>query len=251
MNIDKPSSAQLSQLETLWQQAFGDPKVFIDGFFRTGFSPDRCRCLSIDGQVASALYWFDATGEEGKFAYLYAVATDISHRGKGLCRLLMEDTHRHLAQNGYAGAVLVPAEEGLWNYYGKMGYAPFGKLRSFTRKAVPGDVSLHQIDAAAYTRLRKAFLPPHSLCQEQALGFYSTWGKFYEAPGCLLAAATDGDLLYAQEFLGDTRQIPAVIAALNCSRGKFRTPGGRKNCGMCLLFSPDVSAPAYLGFPLD
>ena len=32
MTIDKPA------LTKLWQQAFGDPPEFIDGFFRTGLS---------------------------------------------------------------------------------------------------------------------------------------------------------------------------------------------------------------------
>lgn len=249
MTINAPTSAQIPQLKHLWQQAFGDPMAFIDGFFSTGFSPERCRCLTLEGNVAAALYWFDAEAN-GKFAYIYAVATEKAHRGKGLCRALMEDTHHHLARQGYAGAVLVPAEDGLWDFYGSMGYAPFGKIRSFTRKAVPGHVSVQEIDAADYTRLRRAYLPAHSLCQEQALSFYSTWGKFYQTEGCLLAAATDGELLYTQEFLGDPRLIPAITAALGCSRGKFRTPGGGKSCGMYLLFIPGTP-PDYLGFPLD
>lgn len=251
MTIDRPTREQIPQLENLWLQAFGDPKAFIDGFFSTGFSPDRCRCLTVDGQVAAALYWFDAQTQDGKFAYLYAVATELSHRGKGLFPRLLEDTHQHLTENGYAGAVLVPAEEGLWDYYKKLGYTAFGGLRSFTAGSAPGNIALQEIDANTYTRLRSSYLPAHSLCQEQALGFYSTWGKFYQGDGCLFAAATDEELLYVQEFLGDTDKIPVILATLGCSRGKFRTPGGDERCGMYLLFTPEASAPAYLGFPLD
>ena len=70
----------------LWQQAFGDSRVFIDGFFRTGYSPDRCRFLERDGRLAAILYWFDCQWAGKKVAYIYSVATDKDFRGQGLCR---------------------------------------------------------------------------------------------------------------------------------------------------------------------
>lgn len=249
MNINAPVSAQIPQLKRLWQQAFGDPMAFIDGFFRTGFSPERCRCLTLDGSVAAALYWFDGE-ENGRFAYIYAVATEASHRGKGLCRALMENTHRHLAAQGYAGAVLVPAESHLWDYYGSMGYRPFGSIRHFAVQAENPAFSLQEITAESYIALRKDYLSANAMQEDQAIGFYDTWGKFYEGKDCLFAAATDGELLYVQEFLGNPDRAPGAVAALGCTRGQFRTPGAEENCGMYLLFSQG-SPPGYLGFPLD
>ena len=60
MTINAPIPRQIPQLKALWQQAFGDTAAFIDNFFATGFAPVRCRCLTLDGDVAAALYWFDA-----------------------------------------------------------------------------------------------------------------------------------------------------------------------------------------------
>ena len=96
MIINQPQSSHIPALRQLWKQAFGDPDAFLDGFFETGFSPDRCRCIMLDQQILAALYWFDCTWNGKKIAYLYAVATDLQYRGNGLCRALMENTHLHL-----------------------------------------------------------------------------------------------------------------------------------------------------------
>lgn len=245
MIINNPTTAQIPQLKNLWQQAFGDTDAFIDGFFNNAFFPDRCRCITLDDRVVAALYWFDCQN----LAYLYAVATEKAHRGKGLCRKLMEDTRKHLTEKGYAGAVLVPAEEGLWQYYGSMGYRPFGHLRSFTAQA-GAPILLKEIDAAAYCKSRKASLPDNALQEENAIGYYGTWGKFYQGNDCLFAAAADGDTLYVQEFLGNAEKAPGIVAALGCREGIFRAVGGREHCGMYLLFE-NCAPPAYLGFPLD
>lgn len=249
MNINAPVPALYPQLKSLWQQAFGDTPAFIDGFFAKGFSPERCRCIAIDGAVAAALYWFDAKKDGENFAYIYAVATEKSHRGQGLCRRLMTDTHSHLQSSGYTGAVLVPAEPGLWDYYSTMGYRPFGRSDTFAREAA-APIALEQISAREYLAQRNAYLPQSSLDETQSICYYGTWGNFYRGSDCLFAAAIDDGVLYAQEFLGDPAQAGAVVAALACEKGHFRTPGSASPCGMYLLFAP-AEAPDYLGFPLD
>ena len=100
-------------LKDLWKLAFGDSDEVIEAFFRTAFAPERCRYLEIGGQTATALYWFDTQWTGQKFAYLYAVATHPDFRGQGLCRRLMEETHAILTEQGYDGALLMPAEAGL------------------------------------------------------------------------------------------------------------------------------------------
>ena len=101
------------QLKDLWQLAFGDGEAFIDLFFRTGFSPERCLYLTENGQVTAALYWLDCEYRGQKQAYIYAVATHPEHRGKGLCRKLMDMTHEGLKEQGYHAALLRPADDGL------------------------------------------------------------------------------------------------------------------------------------------
>ena len=102
MTIKQPAVDHIPALRLLWKEAFGDSDAFLDGFFRTGFDAARCRCTE---DVAAALYWFDCTWKGKKLAYVYAVATAEASRCRGLCRMLMEDTHRHLETLGYAGAI--------------------------------------------------------------------------------------------------------------------------------------------------
>ncbi len=245
MTINAPTPQQIPRLKALWHQAFGDDDAFIDGFFANAFSFERCRCVTLDGQVAAALYWFPC----GKFAYIYAVATLERHRGQGLCPALMQDTHRHLAENGYDGAVLVPAEPGLWGYYGKMGYVPFGKSRSF--EATAGDpIPLKELTEAEYAALRERYLPAGALTETACLAYYGTWGKFYRGENCLFAAAIHNDTLYIQEFFGDPAAAPGIVATLGVTCGKFRIPEGDDPCGMYLPFA-ETPPPTYLGFPLD
>lgn len=251
MTIDAPSRAQYPMLKALWRQAFGDPESFVEAFFATGFSPERCRCLCVDGKVAAALYWFDCTAAGKKWAYIYAVATDISHRGKGLCPTLMEDTHRHLSAAGYAGAVLVPAKDHLWAYYEKLGYTAFGGVCKAEISGTDTPFAVERISPAAYRSARSAYLPAGGLCQVDALPFYETWGGLYQGEGILFAAAKEEETLYFQEFWGDPEKLPGAISALGAKTGHLRTCGGETPCGMYRKCRTEESAPTYLGFALD
>ena len=143
------------QLKMLWHQAFGDGEEFIDLFFRTGFSPDRCQYLTENGQLTAALYWLDCAYRDQKQAYIYAVATHPDHRGKGLCRKLMEMTHQILARQGYTAALLRPADEGLRRMYRNMGYRTATLVSEFDCTAGVA-VPIREIGTEEYARLRRS-----------------------------------------------------------------------------------------------
>lgn len=252
MIIDYPAQGAMAQLRGLWKEAFGDSDAFLDLFFDTGFSPDRCRCITQDGKLLAALYWFDCSWEGKPFAYLYAVATGKQYRGQGLCRRLMAGTHEHLKYLGYAGAVLVPGEPSLFDLYGKMGYVPFGGVEDFSCRAQAPSAVLRKIDAEEYARLRPSFLPQGSILQEgELLTFLSTVCEFYAGEDFLAAGAREGSHWQSQEFLGNIRRAPGILTALDLETGHFRAPGpGRKNA-MLLPFFPTEALPTYLGLPLD
>ena len=54
MTIDKPNADQIAGLRQLWKEAFGDEEAFLDDFFGTGFSPDRCRCITIENDIRNS-----------------------------------------------------------------------------------------------------------------------------------------------------------------------------------------------------
>ena len=243
MRADYPTPEQTCGLRTLWKEAFGDSDAFLDGFWDTAFAFDRCRCITIDGEVAAALYWLDCRCDSAPMAYIYAVATAKKHQGKGLCRCLMADTHTHLKNLGYAGCILVPGSEELFTMYGNMGYACFAGMDTVTCTAGEA-VALRKITAAEYAMLRKAYLPERG-AEQEGLDFLATYANLYAGDGFLCAWVDDLGL----ELLGSPSAAPGILGALGKESGKFRLPGDTPFA----MFYPlaDVPPPGYFGIAFD
>lgn len=252
MNIVNPSGRHIPALRQLWKEAFGDDDAFLDLFFAKGFSPDRCRCVLWEEKVAAALYWFDISCSGRKMAYLYAVATDSGFRGRGLCRALMADTHRHLADLGYSAALLVPQDEALRTMYRKMGYQAGPCIHEFSVTAAMQSIAAPHLTAAEYAALRHKLLPEDAVFQEGAnLEFLSALAEFFGGPDWLAAVSKDGESLRCLEFLGDPGIAPGLVAALDCREGHFRTPGSSKPFAQFLPLEANAPIPSHFGFPFD
>ena len=252
MIIKSPTAAELPALRRLWQQAFGDPDSFVDRFFAKGFSADRCRCLWENKQPAAALYWFDCSWQGKKVAYLYAVATDVTFRGKGLCRQLMEDTHRHLQAAGYAGAALVPGNRELFSLYEKLGYRSFCPMQIMPVTAENNTISPEKISADEFDALRRSLLPENALVQDGPLTeFLSAFSGLYKVEGAVFSASKEGNTLHFQEFLGDPALLPGIIAGLQAETGVVRLPGGNTHTAMYRSFDDSDALPDYLGISLN
>lgn len=243
MRADYPRPEQTDGLRRLWKEAFGDSDAFLDTFWDTAFAYDRCRCITLDGEIAAALYWLDCRCAGAPMAYIYAVATAKIHRGKGLCRALMEDTHSHLRALGYAGCILVPGEKELFSMYEKMGYACFSGMDERTVEAA-APVTLWEIDADEYAALRKACLPPHGVVQD-GIAFLASYARLYAGEDFLLAATPEMGL----ELLGNTAAAPGILGALGKKSGRFRVPG----TGRFAMYHPltDTPTPGYFGLAFD
>lgn len=252
MFADYPESHQIPQLRQLWQEAFGDTDAFLDKFFASGYSPDRCRVVTEQQQAAAALYWFDCAWEGKKLAYLYAVATAEAFRGRGLCRFLLEDTHKLLAKHGYAGAVLSPGSRSLFRMYEKMGYRVMSTIREFSREADAAPYPVTELSPAEYARRRALLLPPGGIRQEEeSLDFLTTYAALYGAEDCLLCARREKDTLFVAELLGNTGRAGGIARYFDCREGVFRTPGEGKPFAMYFPLTGDSAMPAYLGHAFD
>ena len=251
MEIRFPCDTQIPGLRKLWKQTFGDSDAFLDLFFGTAFSPDRSLCALDGDKVAAALYWLDAEWDGKTVAYLYAVATEEAFRGRGLCRRLTEQTHRILQDRGYAGAILVPAEPGLFGMYGKMGYRVCASVGEWETAAAADKLILTELTKEEYAVQRREMLPVGSVVQEgPVLDVLAGMGRFYAGDDVLLFATRTEDGLWVPELLGDQTRAGAVVAALGETRGKFRGPGTETEFAMYYPFD-ETPAPSYLGFALD
>ncbi len=239
-------------LRVLWQEAFGDSDAFTDLFFREGYSPDRCHYIAENGLPVSALYWFDCELQGQKIAYIYGVATLKSHRGKGLAHRLLEETHEILRNRGYSGGILVPSKPELFDFYRQFGYRTATTVARISCAQGDSPVPLREITPAEYTRLRRAYLPDGGVVQEgQCVPFLQGYCKFYTGEDFLLICEVLPEELCAQELLGNAQAAPGILRALNCPKGRFRTPGKDSDFAMYLPFRADCPKPSWFGLALD
>lgn len=252
MNIDHPASAQVPHLRRLWKRAFGDEDAFLDLFFTRAFSPDRCRCITENGDILAALYWFDTACDRQKFAYLYAVATDPDHRNRGLCRTLMEDARSLLTAQGYQGLLLVPQTDTLAAMYRRMGYLDCTTVTEFTAPAEDFPLSLRRLNAAEYAEARRKLLPPGGIVQEgENLRFLDTQALFFVGNSWIAAITMEGRKLRCHELLGDPEAAYGIVSVLGCEEGFFRIPGPDRPFAQYMPLTPDCVRPSYFGLAFD
>ena len=239
MTINYAQPKDIPRLTRLWQESFGDSPESVAHFFRTGFVPENSAVA--DGG-AGALYWFDCLWEGKRLAYIYAVATEKESRGKGICAALMAWTADSLRARGYAGAILVPAEEGLFRMYGKMGYVPLKKAvilregeagieespkqKGILRVAQDDKKdSAEEISAREYMALRKELLPEGGVEHTQrAFDYMAGFLRFYRFDGGI--------------FCGEPAQPEEVL------------PGGPGERAMYLPLDGSDAVPAYFALKM-
>ena len=252
MNSDYPKLHQLPQLRKLWKEAFGDSDVFLDAFFEYGFSPRRCRCMTERETVVSALYWFEVTYRNQRFAYLYAVATAASCRGRGLFRTLLEDTKRVLTAEGFTGILLVPESEALGRMYEKMGFECCTRVDCLEISAAENLTAVEEIGVDTYASLRRQMLPEGGVLQEgETLRFLATQCHFWMGEGWLAAGQIYDGKLVCQEFLGDRDAADGLVRALGVSAGVFRMEGKTMPFAYLLPLHSSCERPAYFALALN
>jgi len=256
LELSAPQKRHINSMRELWKEAFGDSDEFLDSFFDTAFSPARCR-VALDGdEVLGALYIFDCEYAEKKIAYIYAVATRAKARGQGICKRLMDDTHKYLADRGYIGAILVPSEPSLFGFYEKLGYETCSSIGEFCADASAESISIIKIEKEEYKRARRLLLPKNSVLQEKYnIDFLATYASFYKGNDFVLACYRQNDKLRCAELLGNSVHAPAILRALECATGSFRVPPQNLTATrtFAMYFSIDRSTrpPEYFGLAFD
>ena len=249
MQLDYPTKSLLPAQRALWQEAFGDEDAFLDAFFTYGYSPRRCRCITLDRALAAAVYWFDCTWQGKKTAYLYALAVAEKYRGQGLAHKLMADVEDLLTGQNYAGAILVPGSEALFAFYGKMGYISINCAENITVSPT-SPIPVRKIDTAEYDILRRALLGQNAaVLDRENCSFLSSVWQLYAGNRWVLAAFDKGDSLIGMELLGDISAAGGILAALKKSTGTFRIPGN----GPYAMYKPlcHPGLPDYFGLAFD
>ena len=235
----------------LWQEAFGDSEEELSLFEGHAFSSARFAYRREDGTLAAALYFFDCTCRGKRIAYLYAIATAKAYRGRGLCRALMAQVHTRLAAAGYAGALLVPAEESLFAFYEKLGYRTVCALDERTVRAADAPAPLCELTAEEYAARRRARLPEGGVVQEgENLSYLATNARFFAGEDFIFVTREEEDGVTVLEFLGNAARAGEALCALGYEAGTIRTAGKEKPFAMYFPLS-DAPDPEYFAFAFD
>ncbi len=252
ISIKRPKAEDVAQLKALWKAVFSDTDEFIDSFFRTAFSPERCLCAFDGNRLLANLYWFDCKYKGEKTAYIYAVATGSAFRGLGICSFLMTQLNFHLKNSGYCGAILVPSSRGLFDFYAKFGYTELCYINQFECDKTDGYcTNLKPITEERYALLRLGYLPDSSIIQEgENLDFASCFLDFYEGDGFIFCCRIEGNKLFVSEFLGNCEKNGEIVSSLGCDKGFFRTHGHTVPFAAFCPFSK-IDPPNYFGLAFD
>ena len=179
-------------------------------------------------------------------AYVYAVATKKEHRGKGLCKALMRELHNRVDRT-----ILVPADDRLRTFYGRLGYRDFGGMEEILCYPDGTAVAAEKLTAESYAERRRNLIPTGGVLQEGVfLPFLEKSLDFYGGEGWLLAGTKQDGKLFAPEFLGDKAMLPGILKTLQCAEAKVRCPG---NAPFAMYWSEggENSLPGYFAFALD
>ena len=267
MKIEFPKSTDKPRLIELWREAFGDPEEFILDFFNLGYSEKRCLIARAEDEICAALYWFSVELFKKPHAYIYGVATARAHRGKGICRALMSKAHEVLASEGFSGAILVPAEDDLFEFYSKLGYAPgsdiceievdlskksdddFGKQERLQAQLngnknddnvncnllycgkTEENQAIYKCTAEEYLIKRRDYLPAFGVVQEgEIIPYLEAQGSFYVGDDFILASRTEGECLLGLELLGNLSRAQDITSYLGYKKAVFRTVADSRFC---------------------
>lgn len=110
----------------LWRDNFHDSAEFIRFYFDRKYSDDHALLYEINHQPSSALlmlpYPMSWLGQTIQTSYISGACTNPEMRNQGLMQDLLKEAFYNMSKKGIAASILIPAEEWLFQYYGKMGY---------------------------------------------------------------------------------------------------------------------------------
>lgn len=115
-----------SVVKDMWQVCFGDTDAFMELLFRRQFKEENTLIYFNGDEAVASLqmlpYTISFYGKIIPFAYMAGLCTLPGHRRKGYMELLIHEAHGILAKKNIPLAILVPAEEWLFDFYTKYGY---------------------------------------------------------------------------------------------------------------------------------
>lgn len=264
-------------LENIWKKCFFDTDEGTNFVFENIYPSSRCYCCFTDEICCASLYLIDGEIEDKrgilqKTHYLFGAATLPEYRKGGIMSALIEYALMDSFKDGDKASILLPANEGLYSYYEKLGYSPlYGTaIKEFDllnfkedRKDSQNFQNVEKINRII--DLRKNAKQPVSVMQfpdetvKNALGYNEVY-KGYTACGedYYMVIQSDGENAVATEFISKRppeeilkRNIPELE---NIKKLTVRIPSAsEKKFGMIRVLDEGTEFPReiYIGLTKD
>lgn len=141
---------------SVWKDAFGDKEDFISDFLH--LFGKYMLVLEYEGRVVSMLTLFPVKIGEKSGRYVYAVATDKKYRSRGFAGKLVEYAKRFAAKNDENFLVILPQNDGLYDFYRRFGFSELKCVKRINEQKVnfnDSALNIEIIDENEYFKLRK------------------------------------------------------------------------------------------------
>jgi GNAT superfamily N-acetyltransferase len=238
------------ELARIWEVCFKEPvrpaKFFLNNYFR----PENCLVYQMNDQIEAAVYLLPAQlsvgAKHAQAHYIYAAATLPQYRGRGYMAALMAAAALTGANRGDRYSIVLPADEGLYEFYKKSDYTEFFQIKTQTLTldqmcglSESGLTNKTLLTYAQLNALRNSQLGTGSvLWSDEAFCFADGIGKIYGDK--LVCSLTGGNPAYAvcrridedncavMELMADRDTISDLIANIICTvpaqKYNFRLP---------------------------
>ena len=226
------------QIISLWSGAFGDKIEDINKYLKTIF--EYVLVYEEDGMVLGMLSVLPVSFCDKNGGYIYAVTTHKDYRGQGICNKLMEYVK---ADGKYDFLVLKPQNEGLFEFYGKMGFEKvscLSKQEFLVTESAENGCFLRTLNTQEYGIARNSYIDEEIITWDSSmLSFAKDMydGAFYaiEKDGKSVGIAflyKNENVVIIKELLAEENEsITNFIAKeLECDKVEvtFRNPNGKE-----------------------
>ena len=219
----------------LWQEAFGDSAESVEFFLNRRFTPHNTVVAEENGRIVSMLYLL-----EGKVAcsneiynayYLYAAATLKSHRGRGLMALMLDYAKNIAYERDIDLICLKPADDGLYEYYGRYGYKPvfatqtaiISKNETICNNSIVAEKCTDYFSAREINFKNSDRFIWDKSAIEFALDFHKFFGgKVFEACNGYCLYSLDDDFCYVKEFCFTQKDFDIIFDKINTNNAKIK-----------------------------
>jgi predicted acetyltransferase len=172
----------------IWKVCFGDDDTYINFFINHRFEKNQCLVWEEQGAPVAMLHLLSAeylSDEKSILVqYVYAAATKPVYRGRGIMAQLLDYAVKLGAAKGCLFTFLLPSNDRLYDYYGKLGFKPsfFIKKANLTRNNLETATSgksdstdkydfKNTISGESLFKIRQAFFAPAVLWKMPELSY--------------------------------------------------------------------------------